>query len=146
MELLVTIKYLHYISIFGVVSSVVAEHLLVKPKMTRSEISRVAKLDSIYGICAIMVLVMGLLMWFVVGKPASYYNSNWIFHLKVTLFIIVGLLSIIPTIYLLKNRKGDPDEVLEVPKKIKMMIRLELLILFLIPLLATLMANGVGGF
>lgn len=145
MELFILIKYLHFIAIFGVVSTVVAEHLLIKEQMTRAEIRRLATIDGIYGISAIMVLVMGLLLWFVVGKPAAYYNANWIFHLKVGLFIIVGLLSIVPTRFLLKNRKGDQNETIQVPPSIKMMIRLELALLFIIPLLATLMASGGGG-
>ncbi len=144
MELLVVFKYLHFISIFGVVSTVVAEHLLIKERMTRAEIKRVSLIDGIYGMSAILVVAMGLLMWFMVGKPSEYYNTNWIFHMKVGLFVVVGLISIMPTRYLLKNRKGDMDEVVHVPKSIKMSIRVELLILFLIPLLATLMAQGFG--
>jgi putative membrane protein len=144
MTLFVLIKYLHFIAIFGMVSTVVAQHLLFKDQMTRQEIRRVSIIDSIYGGCAILVLVMGLLMWFVVGKPSAYYSANWVFHLKVGLFVLVGLLSIIPTRFLLKNRKGDQQELLPVPKSMKMIIRLELLLLFLIPLLATSMAQGIG--
>ena len=143
MELLVIIRYLHFVAIFGVVSTVVVEHLLIKEQMLRAEIKRVSVIDGVYGISALTVLAMGLLLWFVVGKPADYYTANWIFHLKVTLFIVVGLLSIIPTIFFLKNRKGDLQELVPVPKKIKMIIRVELLILFLIPLLAVIMAMGI---
>ncbi len=144
MSFYVIVKYFHYLAIFGVVSSVVAEHLLIKQQMTRQEIKRVSIIDGVYGVSAIMVLAMGMLMWFVVGKPATYYSANWIFHLKVGLFVLVGLLSIVPTVFLLKNRKGDQQEVLVIPKSMKMIIRLELLLLFLIPLLATLMAQGFG--
>ena len=144
MTLFVLIKYLHFIAIFGMVSTVVAQHLLFKDQMTRQEIRRVSVLDSIYGGCAILVLAMGLLMWFVVGKPSAYYSANWVFHLKVGLFVLVGLLSIIPTRFLLKNRKGDQQELVRVPSSMKMIIRLELLLLFLIPLLATSMAQGIG--
>ena len=144
MTLFVLIKYLHFIAIFGMVSAVVAQHLLFKDQMTRQEIRCVSIIDSIYGGCAILVLAMGLLMWFVVGKPSAYYSANWVFHLKVGLFVLVGLLSIVPTRFLLKNRKGDQQELLPVPKSMKMIIRLELLLLFLIPLLATSMAQGIG--
>jgi len=143
MELLALIRYLHFIAIFGVVSTVVAEHLLIKEQMSRAEIKRLSIIDAIYGISAVSVLVMGLLLWFVVGKPAAYYNANWIFHLKVSLFLVVALLSIVPTRYLLKNRKGDLQEMVQVPGNIKMVIRLELLLLLIIPLLATLMALGI---
>lgn len=146
MYLEIFIKYLHFISIFAIVSSIVAEHLLLKDKMTRQEIKRVSILDSVYGISAITLLAAGMSLWFWVGKPAEYYSQNWIFHLKIGLFVVVGLLSIYPTVFFMKNRKGNADEVVDVPKTIKMMIRLELLILFIMPFLATMMARGIGAF
>ncbi|MBK7871279.1 MAG: DUF2214 family protein [Saprospiraceae bacterium] len=147
MTLEILIRYLHFISIFAVVSSVVAEHLMLKKQMTRSEILRISIVDAIYGISAILVVAMGLTLWFGVGKPAEFYTKNWIFHTKITLFIIMALLSIYPTIFFLRNRKGkDMDELVDIPKNIIMLIRLELLLVIIIPLLATLMAKGVGYF
>jgi putative membrane protein len=142
MDLYLLFKYLHFVTIFGVVSAVVAQHLLLKNQMTRGEITRVVRIDAVYGISAILVLLIGLVLWFGVGKPAAFYSSNWIFHLKLTTFLVVGLISIIPTRYFLKNRKGDPQERIQLPKRIKMIIRLELALLFIIPLLAVLMAQG----
>jgi putative membrane protein len=146
MEALIIVRYLHFVAIFGVVSAVVAQHMLIKEQMTRAEIKRISAVDGIYGISALVVLGVGLTLWFFVGNPSGYYTSNWIFHLKVGLFLIVGLISIIPTTFYLKNRKGTPTELVAIPRQLKMVIRLELLLLFLIPLLATLMANGVGSF
>jgi putative membrane protein len=57
---------------------------------------------------------------------------------------VVGLLSIYPTVYFLKNRKGNANEVLSTPIVIIWMLRLELLLVFVIPFLAGLMAKGVG--
>lgn len=147
MTLEILIRYLHFISIFAMVSAVVAEHLLLKKQMTRSEILRISIVDAIYGISAILVVAMGLTLWFGVGKPAEFYTKNWIFHTKITLFIIMALLSIYPTIFFLRNRKGkDMDELVDIPKNIVMLIRLELLLVIIIPLLATLMAKGMGYF
>ncbi|MCB0642494.1 MAG: DUF2214 family protein, partial [Phaeodactylibacter sp.] len=72
---------------------------------------------------------------------------KWIFHTKVTLVVIVSLLSIVSTLFFLKHRKGeDLEQTIVLPKRIKMIIRLELLLLLIVPLLATLMAKGVGYF
>ena len=146
MEIVILIRYLHFISILAVVSTVIAEHLLLKNAMTREEVRRVSIIDAIYGVSALSVVVIGLNLWFFVGKPAEYYSSNWVFHLKVGLFLIVGLLSIIPTLFFIKNRKGNPKETIALPKHIKWLIRIELLILFVLPLLASMMAHGVGAF
>lgn len=142
----VLLKYLHFVSIFIVVSSVVAEHLLLKPQMTRAEIKRLSIIDGIYGLSSIVVVGVGLTLWLSdIGKPAAFYTQNHIFLTKVSLFVIVGLLSIYPTVFFLKNRKGeDSNEEVTIPKAIKILIRAELLLLFLIPLLAVLMAKGIG--
>ena len=143
----ILVRYVHFISIFAMVSAVVAEHLLLKKQLTRREIKRLSVVDSIYGISAILVVAMGLTLWFGVGKPAEIYSKNWIFHLKVGLFILMALLSIYPTVFFLKNRKGaNPEEVVILPDSIKWMIRLELLLVVIIPLCATLMAKGIGFF
>lgn len=141
------LRYLHFISIFGIVGTLVSEHLLLKPKMTRSEIGRVAKIDSIYGLAAVLLLTVGLTLWLGgFGKPSEWYSKNWIFHTKLTCFLLIGLLSIYPTVFFIKNRKGDANEVVSIPKSILMMIRLELTLLFIIPLLAGFMSRGVGYF
>jgi putative membrane protein len=80
------------------------------------------------------------------GKPSVVYSKNWIFHTKLTLFVFVGLLSIYPTVFFSRNRKGDPEEVVQVPQLVVWVIRSELLLLFIIPLLAGLMAHGIGFF
>ncbi|HEY0653171.1 MAG TPA: DUF2214 family protein [Chryseosolibacter sp.] len=141
------LRYLHFISIFGIVGTLVSEHLLLKPQMTRAEISRISRVDAVYGLAALSLLTVGLTLWLGgFGKPAEWYSKNWIFHLKITCFLIIGLLSIYPTVFFIRNRKGDQGELISIPKSIYMMIRLELTLLFIIPLLAGLMSRGVGYF
>jgi putative membrane protein len=147
MTLEIFLRYTHFISIFAIVSTIVSEHLLLKKEMTRREIGRIASIDAVYGIAALTLLVAGLTLWLgSVGKPAAFYSKNWIFHTKITCFALVGILSIYPTVFFLKNRKGDSQETVVVPKSIFWMLRLELTLLFIIPLLAGLMARGVGFF
>jgi putative membrane protein len=143
----IIVRYIHFISIFAVIATLVSEHLLLKRELPRAEIMRLAKIDAVYGLAALCVLGAGLTLWFGgVGKPEIYYSKNWVFHLKITLFAIVGLLSIYPTRFLIKNRKGNPTEIVIVPSIIFWLLRMELLLLFIIPLLAALMARGVGFF
>ena len=141
------LRYFHFISIFAIVGALTAEHMLLKPQLTRSEIRRLSIIDAVYGIAAMVLLGVGLTLWLSgAGKPSEWYSKNWIFHLKLTCFIAVGLLSIYPTVFFIRNRKGNPDEMIAIPKMVVMMIRFELLLLFIIPLLAGLMSRGVGYF
>ena len=143
----IILRYLHFISIFIIVSTLVSEHLLLKKMLTRSEISRLARIDAVYGVAAVTLIVVGLTLWLgSFGKPAVYYTKNWVFHAKLTLFLAVGLLSIYPTVFFIKNRKGNPHEMVTIPKTVFWMLRFELTLIFIIPLLAGLMAHGIGYF
>lgn len=147
MTLEIVLRYIHFISIFIIVGTLVSEHLLLKKELTRKEITKLAKIDALYGLAAIILLAVGLTLWLGgVGKPAVYYSKNWIFHTKITLFAIVGLLSIYPTVFFIKNRKGIQTDKIQIPKFVFIALRLELFLLFIIPLLAGLMAKGVGYF
>jgi putative membrane protein len=147
MTLEIFLRYVHFISIFGIVGTLVSEHLLLKPSLTRGEISRIARVDAVYGMAALSLLAAGLTLWLSgTGKPAVFYSKNWIFHTKITCFALIGILSIYPTIFFTRNRKGRAEEVIAVPKSIFWMLRLELTLLLIIPLLAGLMARGIGFF
>lgn len=147
MTIEIFLRYVHFVSIFTIVSTLVSEHLLLKKELTRGELARLARIDSIYGIAALTLIGAGLTLWLgSVGKPAVYYSKNWIFHTKITLFVTVGLLSIYPTVFFSRQRKGNPQDLVLIPKSIFWLLRFELLLLFVIPLLAGLMAKGIGFF
>lgn len=142
----ILIKYIHFLCIFGIVGALVGEHLLIKEEMTTKELRRVFTLDTIYGVSALTLFFAGVALWVWVGKPAEFYSTNPTFHIKITLFALVGIMSIIPTVFFFKNRSGEENGIVKVPKRIKMFIRIELLLIFLIPYLATLVARGINIF
>ena len=143
----ILLRYIHFISIFIIFSTLVSEHLLLKKELSKEELTRLAKIDAVYGIAALTLLIAGLTLWLgSIGKPSEYYTKNWIFHTKITLFVLVGLLSIYPTVFFIKSRKGNPQEKVKVPQLVFMCLRLELLLLLIIPMLAGLMAKGIGYF
>jgi putative membrane protein len=147
MTAIIIARYLHFIAVFAIVGALVAEQFLVSKSMTRKELKRIALIDGLYGIGAILVLVAGFALWFWVGKPADFYTRNWIFHTKLTLFVVLGLLSIYPSVFFLKNRKGlDMHAEINVPAGVLICLRLELLLIIIIPILASYMSLGIGSF
>lgn len=144
MYLEILVRYAHFISVFTIVSAVVSQHLLLKPEMSRKEILRLSRVDLVYGIASITLLAAGFTLWFAIGKPADFYTKNHIFLTKIGLFTVVGILSLFPTLFFNKHKKGNQEEMVSLPKSIKMVVRIELLILFIIPLLASFMAKGIG--
>ena len=137
------VRSFHFIGIFGLFAALVSEHLLIKPEMSKTEMKKVAVVDAIYGVSVITILVAGLLLWFVVGKPAEFYSQNPVFHVKLTLFVLIAVLSIYPTVFFIKNRNPQMA-ITKVPSKIIILIRIQLLLVLLIPFLATSMARGIG--
>jgi putative membrane protein len=105
----ILLRYLHFISIFAIVGTLVSEHLLLKSELTRAQIKRLSRIDAVYGIAALSLLIVGLTLWLGgFGKPTEYYSKNWIFHTKLTCFVLIGLLSIYPTVFFIRNAKEAP--------------------------------------
>ena len=108
-------------------------------------------MDAAYGIAALVLLVVGLSRVFFTEKGAAYYFHSGTFIAKLTLFVIVGLLSIYPTMQFLRWRPALREQ--RVPqidtstrRKLRMTVHIELTLLLVILLLAPMMARGIGYF
>ena len=145
----ILLKYTHFIGIFLVVGGVFAELWMVKPNLTRKEIKTIGQIDGTYGLGAIITVAAGLTLWLSdIGKSAEFYAANGLVYWKLAIFTVVGLLSIYPTIFFAKEKHGkkhpDMAEVVTVAKSIKLVIMLEFILLLIMPLLASLMAQGLS--
>lgn len=139
----VIVRYFHFIGIIVLASMLVTQNVLIAKSISKETLTKLTRVDAFYGLGAMLTLACGLLLWFTVGKSASFYNSNPIMHTKATLFIVVGVLSIFPTVFFNRNRRNETPKI-EIPNNILVIKRLELVGLLIIPLLAVLMARGVG--
>ena len=120
----------------------------MKTTLSWKELQRLQRIDNIYGLAAILIVVTGLLNWMVFGKGFNYYANNAIFIIKISLYILVGLLSIYPTVLFIRFKKRNkvekPDQIeFEKGSMVRRVIIIELLIMTMIPFLAELMANGI---
>ncbi len=140
----IVIKYFHFLAILFLTSALVVEHLLVRVTITRGDLRRLRILDAVYGISAVIVLLTGLGLVFLVGKPASFYTVNPYFHLKLTLFLLIVLTSIYPTLQLMRLSRGVATETVNLPKPVVNVIRAEMVAFLPLPLLAVLIATGYG--
>lgn len=134
-------RYLHFIGIMSLASCLVMQHLLISSENKIEELKKIAFIDIIYGISAVLTLIGGLALWLYVGKGSSFYISNGVFHAKLALFVLVALLSIYPSIFYIKNKNRE-EESITMPKMIIMLVRMQLAILFILPFLGTLIARG----
>jgi putative membrane protein len=143
------IAYLHFISILSVAAFLVTELYLCSRDLQPPQVRTLAQVDLLYMLAAIAVLVTGLLRLFAVGKGAGFYLHNPVFYIKIALFVAVGLISILPTLQFMQwNRalKAGADRILRDADIVtaRRYIILELALLAFIPLMAVLMARGIG--
>jgi len=134
-------RYVHFIGIMSVASTLVMQHLIFAPEVTKKELKKIAFLDIIYWISIFLTLFAGLILLLGVGKDVSFYMTNKDFHIKLTLFLIVVLLGIYPTLFLRKKKKST-EVLIKMPKVIIMLIRMQLLLVFIIPFFGVLIARG----
>ncbi|MDE0981069.1 MAG: DUF2214 family protein, partial [Gammaproteobacteria bacterium] len=66
-----------------------------------------------------------------------------IFHAKLGLFTLMVLCAIAPAIFFNKHSKSE-EEAIEVPLLLRVLLKFQLVLLVLIPVLALLMARGTG--
>ena len=130
--------------------ALISEHLMLKPGVLKQQIKSLAGVDLIYWIAVILVLASGLLRWLVFDpKGVDFFSKNPLFHIKLTVFFIMVIISIFPTLRLCKwNKQAKQGNHLDISdkdiKKQLMFIRIELLLLAIIPLLAVMIALGKG--
>ena len=149
MTLEAILAYVHLLAILTMVVFISSEAALCRVEwMNKAVVERLARVDAIYGMAAILVLATGIArtVWGV--KGSAWYWTNPLLHVKLTLFIIVGLMSIVPTITYLRWRKqlratGALPAEAEV-RKTRKLVMVQAHILVLIPLFAVFLARGFG--
>ena len=139
--------FLHHLCAFTLVSAVAIEFVLIRGELTLSAARKLQVTDLVLGVAAGALLIVGLLRVFLFEKGADYYFHSHAFLTKFSLFIIVGLLSIIPTMEFLSWRgaiRAGQAPVVEAKKlrRITMVIHSELLAIVIILLCAAIMARG----
>jgi len=141
--------FLHHLAAFTLVGALIYEHTAFRKDITLAEARRLQRMDTVYGISAAILLIVGLLRVFYFEKGASFYAQNWFFWTKMIGFALAGLLSAYPTVkYVSWNKSFAKDQAPEISdgdvSRIKLILRLELLGVVIIILSAAMMARGVG--
>lgn len=141
--------FLHHICFVFIMVILSAEMILLKQPLTLASAKKIQRIDAIYGALAGLVLIIGGLRVMYFEKGAAYYMHSAPFIVKMILFLIVGLISIKPTMTFLKwNRSLKQGSVPELDdaqnRKLRIIIHVELTLLALMILCAAMMAKGIG--
>ena len=142
------IAYLHYLSIILLAGFLVGELVMCRAGMTTEQARRLAGIDAVFFASALAALATGLLRLFFYAKGVSFYAGNPTFWVKIALYVIIAAISIKPTRTFLRWKRAAAergtapagDEIATARR----LIHIELGLLALMPLMAVLMARGIG--
>ena len=141
--------FLHHLAAFTLVAALAVEVALFKPPVTVVQARRLQRTDLIFGVAAVVVLVVGMLRVAFFEKGPGYYWRDAFFLIKLGAFILAALISIYPTVTFLSWSKalkaGVAPEVGEArTRSVRMCMMLELTAIVVILGCAALMARGFG--
>jgi putative membrane protein len=145
--MIVLFAFLHHLAAFTVVAAIAIEFVLLRGELSAWSARRLMVTDMVLGIAAGLLFLIGLARVFWFEKGAAYYFHNHAFLTKFGLFIIVALLSIVPTLEFLSWRKtvaagGVPVVAEGKLKRVRMIVHMELAAIVVILLCAAIMAKG----
>lgn len=139
----------HHLCVFTLAGLLIAEVALLRPGIAGERIKQIAAVDAAYGVVAGLVIIAGVLRVMFGDKGADYYIHNWAFWLKMAAFLIVGLLSVPPTLAILgwrrqltANPSFTPDPTLV--GRLRRFYAGEIVAFAFIPAFAAAMARGYG--
>jgi putative membrane protein len=145
------LAFLHHIAAFMVFATMFVEFILLKGEIDLRTAQRLLRVDAMFGMSAGLVVVVGILrvVWF--EKGADYYLHSVPFILKMALFVIVGLVSIYPTVKFMSWRpalkQGQAPAVdAATLRTLRNALHAELVGVFLLILMAAMMARGIWMF
>jgi putative membrane protein len=140
----------HHLLIFGLVSMLVAQSVLLQGRMDGGVLAKLGGIDRGYGITALLLLVVGFMRVFQGIKGEDFYLHNPWFHAKIGAFVLIGILSIWPTLRFLRWRKALKADAAFLPaedevRRLRRIVRFELVLVAVIFVCAAAMAR-YGGF
>ncbi|MFN4118763.1 DUF2214 family protein [Acidovorax sp.] len=138
---------LHLVAILTFVVFLSSQAALCRTEwMNADVVERLVRLDVIYGAAALVMIGSGLARLFWGIKGVSWYVSQPLFHIKITIVVVMAILSIWPSIMFRRWRRNLqatgalPDEV-EV-KKVRRLVMIQSHVLPVVAVIAVFWARG----
>jgi putative membrane protein len=137
---------LHHLAIVTLIVLLAFEFALLRPGLSSTDLRRVANVDAVYGAVAGLVIVVGICRVIWGAKGPDFYLSNPWFWAKMASFAAIGLLSIPPTLALLKWRKAIRQDGAFLPlpaevARLRRFLHAEVALLALVVIFAAAMAR-----
>jgi putative membrane protein len=136
----------HHLLVFLIFGLLFAELVLVRPGMDQIIVVRVAALDLWYGVIAGLIVIVGFSRALFAAKGWAYYEHNFFFWAKLGTFVVIGLLSVPPTIAYIRWRRANVAPGDAQVRTMRRYLWIEFVLFALLPIFAAAMARGYGEF
>ena len=141
-----SLAVVHHLVVFALLAIVVAELSLVRRGMDAPTVATVARIDLGYGALAVIALAVGVVRAVYAAKGWYFYSNNGFFWAKIGIFVVIGLLSVPPTLKFIQWRKLQHVPHNAQVDALRKYLWAELALFALLPLCAAGMARGYGQF
>ena len=143
------LAYFHYSAIFLLFAFLTAQAMVLRNPLDASAVRLLARVDLWFFAAALLALASGLMRLYWGAKGVGFYTANPVFHVKMAVFIAIGILSLPPTLqYIRWARKLKVDARFEPPeperRRTRRLVMIEIHLAALLPLFAVFMARGIG--
>lgn len=142
------VSALHMLSLAIGLPGVFLRGRALKGRLDAEGLRRLFAADSVWGIAAVLWLVTGVLRAFGgLEKGTAFYLGSWLFLLKLSLFVVIGLLEIWPMVTLIRwraaaRRGGAVDT--STARALYHVNHVELALVVVMVFVASFMARGFG--
>lgn len=139
----------HHLAVFSLVGVFAAEFALIRPGLAGARIAQLARLDLAYGALSGVVILVGVLRVLFGASGWQYYAGNQMFWGKMLAFLVMGLLTIPPTLAIRRWTKAASQNPGFTPPASEIAhnqryVHFQAFMLVLIPSFAAAMARGYG--
>ncbi len=141
--------WLHLLAAGVAAGLLLTEYWLCRRMPDHTQARLLGTVDLGYFLALIASLATGLARAFYYGQDVAYYFANRLFWLKITIFLVIGLVAVQPTLqYIRWNReaRNAPSfaPLTREVERVRASIALGLGLWLILPLLAILVARGYG--
>jgi len=134
----------HHVLIFALFGILCIELVSLKPGLSSAAVKRLAIIDLHYGMIAGLIILVGFARAMMAAKGWEYYSHNIYFWAKISTFLLIGVISIKPTVALIKWRRKNADPQPAQLMALRPYLWAELALFPLLLVFAAAMARGYG--
>lgn len=139
----------HFLALLVMVGALSGELFVMRLGPSPATLPLLARMDALYGGSSVLLIAAGLCRVFFGLKDASYYLGSHAFWGKMAVFILIGLLSIMPTMRFMQWKRAVAADAAFTPpegqwKGARRIVMIEAHLLIVVVIFAALMARGIG--